>query len=631
MRTVYALLVGIDRYPTEPLKGCENDIRAVEAWLTRRPGPPTRIRTLLNEQAGTAAVRQGIRNHLGRCGPGDTALLWFSGHGASRPTGDPREATGRYQALVCHDSLTEGGRALLQDTTLGPLLDGLARGGTHVVAVLDCCHAGGASRDDDPGLTTRGVEWMPWWDAEPAAGPSTQPPTGPSADTPTGARGAGGTGPEPPRHVLLAACRPQEKAHEGLIDGTHRGHFSHALLDALERLGPHTTYGQLHALAEEQVRRRTSGPQHPELRGAENRRFLHGDELTSAPFVLRSTSAGFEVNCGLAHGLRRIGAEFTLLPDAGTDASRAGRKVVVRELRPESALVDPVGSWARREDTGAAYPVTPSSLAFPPAAVTVSGDDRAAVRLVERAVAAAPLLARGGDGLPLRVVLRDGAAEVLGAGGDAPFLPLRSAADATRLADFLTHVTRWHRIRDLANPDPWLSTLLRVTVDSPSVGTCRRTGTGEIVCSYTRDGRPPQLRVLIHNDSDRTLWCTLVSLSTDYAATTDNYPGDFVVGRYRGVARANEPVCFQLPHTQPPRSGASTVDVLKVIAAENVLNTVPFQLDAWTGWSARSADPADNGPLVHLGPPSGDRVAGAAPGGHGRWGTAALVVRTEVP
>ncbi len=275
---------------------------------------------------------------------------------------------------MCHDSLAPGGQPVLRDTELGALLDRIAARGTHVVAVLDCCHSGGATREDGEvpsGAAVRGVPWQSWWRGA--------------------SREGGGPGAEPGRHVLLAACRPQERAYEHFLDGRIRGCFSHALLSALDRLGPTATYGEVHALAEGGVRA-LSLVQHPELRGPEDGGFLSGEPVPASPFLLRHTPWGWEVNCGAAHGLRSAGAEFALLGDAGA------RTVVVREVRPESARVDPVGWHPAAQDERTAHAVTPSALAFPPAVVALSGE-AAAVRLVAEAVAAVPALASRRTGL----------------------------------------------------------------------------------------------------------------------------------------------------------------------------------------------------------------------------------------
>ncbi|MET8567561.1 caspase family protein [Streptomyces sp. NPDC004783] len=620
MRTVYALFVGIDDYPGAPLSGCVNDVREAEAWLRRQGHVASDIRRLHDGDATLAAVRAGIERHLGRSGPGDTALLWFSGHGSEEPTDAPWEGTGKSQALVCYDSLADG-HPPLWDTELGALLDGITARGAHVVAVLDCCHSGGATRD---GAAVRAVSWRPWW---------------PSWTT-LGARDGGGQGPLPRRHILLAACRPQERAHEDVLGGQVRGYFSHALLEALGKLGPSATYGGLHALVEERVRR-LSSVQHPELRGGEDRRFLSGDPAPDSPFLLRHTVAGWEVNCGQAHGLRAAGAEFTLL-----DGTGAPRAVVVREVRAESALVDPAGWCPGPADQDAVFGVTPSALAFPPAAVTLAGDP-AGVRLIEAAVASAPMLSTDAAGasvpsasagsLPLRVDAGQGWARVSGgAGRGLPPLPVRSPADADRVADCLTHLARWQHLRDLVNPDPWLSSLVRITVEATGVGAVRHSPDGEIVCSYTADHRPPQVMVGIHNDSDRPLWCVLLDLTDSYAASASLYDGDFVGAGRTGWARRGQPVWLYLPPGDAVVPGALTRDWLKVIVAETELNTAPFTLDRWSPSAAPAArtgaaqGAAADG-LLRLTAPSGGRNAGGPPQGPGRWGTAQVRVRTVVP
>ncbi|WP_405388508.1 caspase family protein [Streptomyces sp. NBC_01102] len=617
MRTVYALLVGIDDYPDKPLAGCVNDVTEAERWLRQQDGPEPDIRPLRNKEATKAAVIDGIRTHLGRSGPGDTALLWFSGHGSERKTDDPRAATGMSQALVCADSLYAGGQPLLQDTELGALLDEIAAHGAHVVAVLDCCHSGGASREIPPGARSRGVAWQSWW----------------RTDNARASRGAGAQGAEPLRHVLLAACREQESAYEALIDGNPRGYFSHSLTHALRRLGPAATYGKVHSLAEERVRSRHHA-QHPELRGPHHLRFLYGDALPASPFLLRHTVPGWEINCGYAHGLQAGGAEFTLV---GEDAARppgGPRTVIVRELRAESALVEPVGWTPGRDDLTTVHGVTPSALAFPPAAVTVVGEP-GAVGMVAMAVASAPMLSTGGHGLPLRVEVGGGRAQVTGgAGHPVDPLPLRSPADAARVADCLTHIARWHQLRDLANPDPWLSSLVRVTVE-PLVGELWHEAAGEIVCSYTRDGLEPQVRVRIHNASPGLLWCVLLDLADDYESSPGLFEGDFVASGQAGTARHGEPVWLRLPPGRSVVRGSFARDWLKLIVAENELNVAPFRLPSWSpdasGAGRGGAATGDGGGLLRFAPPPGARTAGGPANHVGRWGTASVLVRTELP
>ncbi|MEL5958491.1 caspase family protein [Streptomyces sp. CLV115] len=617
MGTVYALLVGIDDYPDKPLGGCVNDVTEAESWLRQHGGSGLRILPLRDRAATRAAVVDGIRGHLGRSGPGDTALLWFSGHGSEDESDDPRTATGRSQALVCADSLDPGGQPI-QDTELGALLDEIAARGAHVVAVLDCCHSGGITRDPPPGARSRQVAWQPWWRTDGSGAP----------------RGAGAQNAEPLRHVLLAACREQELAYEALVDGEQRGYFSHSLVHALRRLGPAATFGKAHALTEERVRSRYYA-QHPELHGPEHLRFLHGDALPVPPFLLRHTVSGWEVNCGQVHGLRAVGAEFTLV---GTDGGRSGepRVVVVRELRPESSLVEPAGWTPGRDDLTTVHGVNPSAPAFPPAAVTVVGDP-AAVGMMTAAVAGAPMLSTGGPGLPLRLDVGRGLARVTGGDGHpVDPLPLRSSDDAARVVDCLSHIVRWHQLKDLDNPDPWLSSLVRVTVE-PLVGDLWHTATGEVVCVYTQSGQEPQVRVRVHNDSPRTLWCVLLDLADDYACSPALFEGDFVASGHAGTARHGEPVWLRLPPGRSLVRGSFARDWLRLIVAENKLNVAPFRLPAWSS-DAPGAERGDvgrpdrdAGSVLRLAPLTGPRTAGGPAGDVGRWGTVVVPVRTVLP
>ncbi|MCF6523838.1 caspase family protein [Streptomyces sp. JJ36] len=603
MGTVFALLVGIDAYAERPLGGCVNDVRAAADWLRRKSGTAADIRTLTDAAATRAAVLEALGTHLGRGGPGDTALLWFSGHGSSKPTADPREATGNRQALVCHDS-PEPGRQALTDRELGPLLDGIAHGGAHVVAVLDCCYSGGATRDGDG--TARSMTWRSWW------------------TVPGAPRGAGAPGPAPRRHVLLAASRLDETAHEGCPDGdrTLRGYFSHAVLEALETAGAGTSCRDLHALAEAAVRRRRPG-QHPTLFGPGERRFLHGGTVPSTPYRMRWTDGEWEVNCGAAHGLRAEGSEFTVLTPGPP------RRAVVRAVLPETSRVAPADWEPDGRERAGLLPVTPTALAFPPAAVTLRG--RGAAAALAEAVTAHPLLSLGGPGTPLRVEVAGGTARVEDGVRAPAVLGLRTDAEVRHAVRCLAHLARWHRVRELENPDPTFSALVRVTVE-PLSGTQWRTAGGELVHAYTPDGRPPRVRVRVHNDTDRPLWCVLLDLTDSHEITDTLYEGDFVGPGRAGEARGGAPVWLYLPEGRPAEPGASVRDWLKLIATEQELDTTPFRLPAWPpAAGARGGGPPGTGNILRLQPRPGSRDLGGPRPVPGRWGTVTVPLRTVVP
>ena len=117
MRTLYALLVGIDRYP-EPiprLYGCVNDIKRMQEYLQgRHDDSAFRLdlaAPLLDQQATRQAVIDEFQNHLGKAMKGDVALFYYSGHGSQERA--PKEfwhlePDKLDETIVCWDSRQPG-------------------------------------------------------------------------------------------------------------------------------------------------------------------------------------------------------------------------------------------------------------------------------------------------------------------------------------------------------------------------------------------------------------------------------------------------------------------------------------------------------------------------------------------
>ncbi|MET8683786.1 caspase family protein [Streptomyces sp. NPDC004732] len=641
MGTIHAFLAGIDAYPPQtaaPLTGCVNDVTQAAALLAARTGGTAETRIVVNEAVTAAAVEDGIAQFLGAAGPGDTALFWFSGHGtqqAAYGTDLLIESTGRNQALMCVDEP-------LPDKRLGALLDGVAARGAHVAAVLDCCFSGGATRDGGD-LTAR----------------FTPPPAGWSAPTVRDMPVPAGQD----RHVLLAASRLDQLSYEGYFDGRRHGAFSYALLAAAREPDPAATYRELLSAADALVQR-TGGHQQPVLYpatpgGPADLPFLSGAlARTPSTCLLRNGRDGWEVDCGTGHGLRdgtaATGTEFTVVGDADPAVVRA------REIRVDRTLVDPVG-WtpeARR-----AYPVALSALALPMATVALDLPPQAdSARLLADALGSAgpgggpAALLRLVDGpqesadLHFRVAVRSGSAHVLrrdGTAFTAP-LPLAGPADARRIVGCLTHLTRWHRLRELRPPRPSeLDNLVRVEItpwDAPPDQLLVPDGSGEIVCSYASEGagpREPWVSIRLHNRSpDRQLWCLLLDLTDGYASHSLLYPGHFIAPGHFGHALDGGPVQLSLPAARPAVPGAQVRDWLKLIVAEGELNPVPFHLPPWdpaaeSGRAGSAAEqPHTDGTLRLTGPrrQSGARELGRPRDtGPGRWATRTVALRTVVP
>ncbi|MGE4531508.1 MAG: caspase family protein [Acidithiobacillus sp.] len=83
-----ALVIGIDNYPTAPLRGCVNDATAISQLLEANGdgSPNFSVQTLTSNDVdiGCAALETAISD-LFKGGDAETALLYFAGHGIINP------------------------------------------------------------------------------------------------------------------------------------------------------------------------------------------------------------------------------------------------------------------------------------------------------------------------------------------------------------------------------------------------------------------------------------------------------------------------------------------------------------------------------------------------------------------
>ena len=113
--TLFACLVGINRYTQSPLHGCLNDVSRVEAFIRLRY-PNAQILVLFDEQATKKAIVNEFLSYLSRAQQGDSVLFYFSGHGTQEDASplwkDPANAL---ECIVCYDQGTEPADYLLAD------------------------------------------------------------------------------------------------------------------------------------------------------------------------------------------------------------------------------------------------------------------------------------------------------------------------------------------------------------------------------------------------------------------------------------------------------------------------------------------------------------------------------------
>ncbi len=146
-----ALLIGINDYPdpANRLEGCINDTYLVSAVLQESGFDASEIRVVLDDRATASGIMDRLHWLLDEVQPGDERVLFYSGHGAQLPTYGPHGEPDHYdECLVPHDFDWSPAHAVTDKQFL-ELYSQLPYE-SHFVAIFDCCHSGGLTRDGGP-------------------------------------------------------------------------------------------------------------------------------------------------------------------------------------------------------------------------------------------------------------------------------------------------------------------------------------------------------------------------------------------------------------------------------------------------------------------------------------------------
>ncbi len=240
-RKIYALLVGINKYPrggkVGDLYGCGGDIERMDTFLTEQLDCNGRYESKLlrNEEATRLEIIKEFRNHLGKATKGDTVLFMYAGHGSRQPSSvefKDRNPDQMDETLVCYDSRLPNGLDLA-DKELVVLISELKAG--HVLVILDSCHSGSGTREDETGDDARFRTATPIKQARELSSYlggyfSSQIDHGQPLSIPL------------TPHILLAACTRHEQAGEHY---SGYGYFSNSILTVLKSTGLNISYSDL--------------------------------------------------------------------------------------------------------------------------------------------------------------------------------------------------------------------------------------------------------------------------------------------------------------------------------------------------------------------------------------------------
>lgn len=148
-----ALLVGINKYPGSPLRGCVNDILATREILMNRFGLTSNdIHVLIDERATKKNIIARLEWLLKEQFVNKRLLFWYSGHGAYLPNRDQKndfEYTGNDQLICPVDFDWISDRYILDDEFYG-MIKARKHPSSQLTSVMDCCHSGTFYRDIQP-------------------------------------------------------------------------------------------------------------------------------------------------------------------------------------------------------------------------------------------------------------------------------------------------------------------------------------------------------------------------------------------------------------------------------------------------------------------------------------------------
>ncbi|OQV00560.1 Caspase domain-containing protein [Cladophialophora immunda] len=320
--TRYAILVGVDCYPEQPLKGCVCDVQEMATYLAKWP-VTIHIQRFTASQAenpqspGPAEdskswptydnVKSSMKRVTSLAKPGDFVYIHYSGHGTRiKPS-----AANKYFGDVAWNLLAgkKGDRIrYFRGVELVPLVNDMVKKGLTVTVVMDCCFSGGVSRDEGPD-DVRALDYDAQVDMD---YPPDPPPESLDLETAGDASRDGSMLPNwflnPNHYTILAACGPHEVAKEiKFPDGRIHGALSYLLLHTLSNIDT-AVQSQLGIYSNLQIIFRKMHPQqNPVLYGNMNLRFFDSilplQRNIPIPIVLEKASGLLRLQGGQAHGV----------------------------------------------------------------------------------------------------------------------------------------------------------------------------------------------------------------------------------------------------------------------------------------------------------------------------------------
>lgn len=143
-QSIKALLVGINRYPTAPLRGCVNDVANVRNYLIGRGVPTQNITVMLDGAATAKNIAWQLERMLMTASEGETVLFHYSGHGAQFPRIGGPEAD-CLDEIICPVDFAWTKSTIISDKYFAQLFAAVPKK-IKLIWISDSCHSGDLQR-----------------------------------------------------------------------------------------------------------------------------------------------------------------------------------------------------------------------------------------------------------------------------------------------------------------------------------------------------------------------------------------------------------------------------------------------------------------------------------------------------
>ncbi len=271
-----AFLVGINDYHPAgsggpDLSGCVNDVRDLANTLVICGFEPKNMRLCTDRSATRDNILKGLAWLTAGAQPADSLVFYYSGHGSQIADTDQDEID-RSDEILCPHDIDFNRRLYITDDDLRERFKGLT-GQANLEVILDCCHAGTATRGDNnhsrPRYLTPPLDFSFHLDYEPRLKRHRLLRPGNGTCTAMLVPDF--------NHTLWAACKDNQTSEETMIEGRVRGVFTYHFCRILRRTSGAITRQKLDRLLTAAIRREGFA-QVPQLETTR-------EELREKPFV----------------------------------------------------------------------------------------------------------------------------------------------------------------------------------------------------------------------------------------------------------------------------------------------------------------------------------------------------------